>query len=293
MNETIVDAEVVEMPEVEVGTAVAVAPAGNLFATDPVESLEKAKEVASALTDVLRGGGMIANIQRKEYVNVEGWQTLGSMVGVSGVVTHTENIGNGWMATAEARTMDGRVIGRADAICSRDESTWNSRPDYALLGMAQTRAISRALRGPLGFVVKLAGFEATAAEEIPHDGDSLGGGSRPEDNLQMGVLPEGAPFSATVRDASWVNAKGKDKIVLIAGVANTNPNKQDAGEKLWLEPGRPDYKQFVEHICGGIEPPVGGSLAALVGKPFDLTVSLNGQYRNFAISAPTPVEVAA
>lgn len=285
MTETqILEAEVVEP---EPSTEIVAAPVGNLFAADPVESLEKAKEVATALTDVLRGGGMIANIQRKEYVNVEGWQTLGSMVGVSGVVTHTENIGNGWIATAEARTMDGRVVGRADAICSRDESTWSGRPDYALLGMAQTRAISRALRGPLGFVVKLAGFEATAAEEMHGVTDE-----RAEDNLQMGVLPPGSPFAATVREASWVKAQGADKIVVIAGVLNTNGGK-DAGEKLWLAPGKPDYKQFVQHVCDGIEPPVGSSLASLIGKPFDLTVTLNGDWRNFQIATPTPVEAAS
>jgi hypothetical protein len=32
--------------------------------------------------------------------------------------------------------------------------------------MAQTRSSSRALRGPLGFIVSLAGYETTAPEEI-------------------------------------------------------------------------------------------------------------------------------
>jgi hypothetical protein len=35
--------------------------------------------------------------------------------------------------------------------------------------MAQTRAISRALRAPLGQIVILAGYEPTGAEEIPAD----------------------------------------------------------------------------------------------------------------------------
>ena len=35
--------------------------------------------------------------------------------------------------------------------------------------MAQTRATSKALRGPLGFIVHLAGFSATPAEEMPSD----------------------------------------------------------------------------------------------------------------------------
>jgi hypothetical protein len=40
---------------------------------------------------------------------------------------------------------------------------------YAIRSMAQTRAISRALRAPLGQIIVLAGYEATPAEEMPAD----------------------------------------------------------------------------------------------------------------------------
>lgn len=286
--ETIIDAEVVEA---EPATDMVPAPSTNLFAADPVESLEKSKQVATALTDVLRGGGMIANIQRKEYVNVEGWQTLGSMVGVSGVVTHTEKLDNGFMATAEARTMDGRVIGRADALCTRDESSWKSRDDYALLGMAQTRAISRALRGPLGFVVKLAGFEATSAEEVPSEGFSDSHGGINEDDYQWNVLPDGQRFTAHVLEAKWVNARGKDKLLIVCAVTNANGGK-DAAEKLWLEPGRADFIDACQFIGGGAPVPVGEDVSEWVGRDFDLTINIrDGKWRNPKIDVATPVEV--
>ncbi len=149
---------------------------------------------------------------------------------------------------------------------------------------AMTGALKYALRQP---------FMIPTGDDAEHDSGNGGGSSdRAEDSLQMGVLPPDSPFLATVREATWAKPKGKDKIVAVVGVLNTNGGL-DAGEKLWLEPGKPDYAQFVEHVCMGIEPPVGGSLAALIGKPFDLTVSLNGEWRNFTIAAPTPVEVAA
>ena len=47
----------------------------------------------------------------------------------------------------------------------RDEPNWRDKPDYALRSMSQTRATSKALRLPLGFVVALAGYEVTPAEE--------------------------------------------------------------------------------------------------------------------------------
>lgn len=165
----IVDAEVV-------GTDVAVVeqPSANLFRTDdPAEVVVRATKVADALKGVLKSQGMIHNIQGKEHVAVEGWTTLGSMLGVTAVVTHTEPVDGGFKATVEARTLDGRVIGAADAICTKHErrGPWRSADDYARLSMAQTRATSKALKGPLGFVVRLAGFEATPAEEMTFAAD--------------------------------------------------------------------------------------------------------------------------
>ena len=142
----------------------------NLFGTDdPVEVVEKAGRVAQALKDVLSRQGMVQNIQGREHVKVEGWQTLGSMLGVVPVVTWTREIETGWEARVEARTLDGRVVGAAEAMCSRDERMWSKRDPYALRSMAQTRATSKALKGPLGFIVTLAGYEATPAEEMPHE----------------------------------------------------------------------------------------------------------------------------
>ena len=46
------------------------------------------------------------------------------------------------------------------------EKTWAGRDDYALRSMAQTRATSKAMRQPLGFIITLAGFDATPAEEM-------------------------------------------------------------------------------------------------------------------------------
>jgi hypothetical protein len=89
------------------------------------------------------------------------------MLGVVPVVEWTRKTDTGWEARVEARTLDGRVVGAAEAMCTRDERTWKSRDDYAIRSMAQTRATSKALRQPLGFVVTLAGFEATPDEEMP------------------------------------------------------------------------------------------------------------------------------
>lgn len=164
MSET-VDADVVE---VGAELVPAHAPSPALFGDDPVEVIEKASVVANALKAVIDRQKLYATIQGKQHITVDGWQLVGQMVGVTAVCVSTEPVDGGYLATVEARAADGRVVGRADALCTKHEKRgpWKSSDDYARLSMAQTRATSKALKGPLGFVVSLAGFANTPAEEM-------------------------------------------------------------------------------------------------------------------------------
>jgi hypothetical protein len=135
---------------------------------DPAEVLKRATETANALKSVLDQQGMVQNIAGRGHVRVEGWTTLGSMLGVTPVCVWTRRLTepDGWEARVEARTLDGRVIGAAEAECLRGEKRWKTADDYALRSMSQTRATSKALGSVLRFVVTLAGYSGTPAEEV-------------------------------------------------------------------------------------------------------------------------------
>ena len=157
-NGEIVEAVVVQSTEV--------APSGLFGTDDPLKVVEKTTEIADALKDVIVQRGLYSKIQGKTFVQVEGWRLLGGMVGVTALVTEMVKQDNGFQATCEAHSADGRMVGRAYGICTRDERRWAKADDSAIMGMASTRATSRALRGPLGFIISLAGYEATGAEEM-------------------------------------------------------------------------------------------------------------------------------
>jgi hypothetical protein len=53
-------------------------------------------------------------------------------------------------------------------MVSRAEEKWSRRDDYALRSMAETRAESRAWRKAIGWIVHLAGYNPTPAEEMGH-----------------------------------------------------------------------------------------------------------------------------
>ena len=74
-------------------------------------------------------------------------------------------------------TKNGAGVGWGEGRCTRGEASKVAQEDYALSSMAQTRAQSRALGAPLKFVVKLAGYETTPAEEL--DGAAAGRGAGP------------------------------------------------------------------------------------------------------------------
>jgi hypothetical protein len=137
--------------------------------TDPDIALKRMSEIAERLIDVVRDRQLVARIQGKEYLTAEAWQVVGGMVGVLPVVVWTKpnETGDGYIARVEARTLSGQVVGAAEAECSRAEKLWKDRYPSTLRAMAQTRAVSRALRAPLGQIVALAGYDAASAEEIP------------------------------------------------------------------------------------------------------------------------------
>jgi len=79
-----------------------------------------------------------------------------------------------WWSTSEAtveliRASDGAIIGRGSAICGMDESTWASRPRYARRSMAITRATGKAFRLGYSWIITLAGYAPTPAEEMTDD----------------------------------------------------------------------------------------------------------------------------
>ena len=149
----------------------------TLFGTDnPAAVVERASSVATALASVIKERKLSSRISGKEHVNVEGWTLLGSMLGVFAEVEWSRPLDNGWEARAVARTLNGNVVGAADAMCTRSEGAWSRRDEYALRSMAQTRAVSKALRLPLGFIMHLAGYSATPAEELADEQPERGAG---------------------------------------------------------------------------------------------------------------------
>ena len=81
--------------------------------------------------------------------------------------------GPGRKATAEViRLSDGMVVSTATHECgTKGDDVWVNRPPNAQASMAQTRAAGKAFRNILSWIVVLAGYDTTPAEEMPRTSD--------------------------------------------------------------------------------------------------------------------------
>lgn len=148
---------------------------GTLQAASPRALVDGAREMANALADVIEHQKLATAIQGRRYVKVEGWTTLSIMLGVVPREVGTTEQDGVFTATVElVRIADQGVISRASAECgSADEldrygkPVWAARPRYARRSMAQTRATGKACRLAFSWIMALAGYEPTPAEEMP------------------------------------------------------------------------------------------------------------------------------
>ena len=148
----------------------------SIFSNDPVQALEKASELVTALAKRCTGPNFISVIKGKQFPKVEWWTTVGASLGLFPYTIFSNRIDiDGKKYKYEARvevrnSQNGMAITSAEAICSTEESAWGKRDEYAIKSMAITRATAKAYRIGLSFLATLAGLEPTPAEEIPPNG---------------------------------------------------------------------------------------------------------------------------
>ena len=152
-------------------------------------------QLSNELSKLIREKGLSSNIQGKQFVNVEGWQFAGASLGLMPIITETKDLSNEtsikYMAICEVRNINtGAVVATGIALCSNAEKTKRYFDEYAILSMAQTRAIGKAYRNLLAWLMKAAGFEATPAEEMDFAHDEPKKPSKPVQEVVAEIIDE-------------------------------------------------------------------------------------------------------
>src|SRR3990167_84633 len=163
----------------------------------PEETIEIARRAAKALQSVVSQKPKPVIMNGEQYLEFDDLQLLGQFYRYAvktGDATPVD-IDGVKGAKAHADLVDfhtGLIVGGAEAYCMRDEEKWNTRPKYEwqeqpdgqnklvkiadepvpwfqLASMAQTRAGAKAFSNRLRWVVVLAGYRGTPAEEMNED----------------------------------------------------------------------------------------------------------------------------
>jgi hypothetical protein len=150
----------------------------TLFDLSPKDQVAFATDVANVLTDVIDRQKLYTMIQGKKHVRVEGWSTMGTLLGVlpreSRVIEHADGSFEAYVDLINSNT--GLVVGGGSALCSIDEPRWGSAPKFSRRSMAITRATGKAYRLAFSWIITMAGYEATPYEEMPDVGAATGTG---------------------------------------------------------------------------------------------------------------------
>lgn len=139
-------------------------PLGFVAQSDPSEMYESFRKfVNSAKLAVSMQNG-------KKYLLAEAWLYLAHLNCITPACTTTEVFDGKELVSVKTHCnlIDDRgvVISSSDMIASKNEAFLKNLDDYAVYGMSQTRAITRAIRNVYGYVARGAGFESTPAIEM-------------------------------------------------------------------------------------------------------------------------------
>lgn len=138
-----------------------------------ISKSDETLNLAVDLARFIKENKLFLSIQGKEYVNVEGWQYAGSRLGILPVVEELINVSdeNELKYQAKVKLLNLRseqIVGTGFAICSNKESGKKYYQEFAIASMAQTRAIGKAYRNILAWIIRAAGYEPTPAEEMEY-----------------------------------------------------------------------------------------------------------------------------
>jgi len=182
---------------------------------EPAIVLEEAKKAAKALSQVIAGKKKPVIINGEQYLEFEDWMTVARFYGITAKVISTNPISFGDVQGFEARAValqvsTGEEISAAEAMCLNDEANWKNRPLFMLRSMAQTRACAKTLRNVLAWVVVLAGYKPTPAEEMEGINGKKPPVGMPTEKGKEGEVAQNPTIEVSIDKVTQTAGKKKD-----------------------------------------------------------------------------------
>ena len=128
------------------------------------------KSLADDVKDFATKNHCVVTNGGKNYVTTDVWQYILNKVGLTPIFSTSRKNEDDKKPYIECtcllKNSAGTVISESSMIATKEEDFLKESPDYASWGMAQTRALCRAVKNIYGYIVKEAGFTPTPLCEI-------------------------------------------------------------------------------------------------------------------------------
>ena len=213
------------------------------------EDVQNAHEKAMILHDIIQQQNLYTQIGNSQHLRVEGWQVIAKGYGLSLDIEWSRPLpGGGFEARAVARDLQqmkncldqgmdieaaraASEIQAGDAECgSPGDDNWVNKPHFQQRSMAQTRATGKAAKLCLGWVVTLAGYSATPAEEMVREQPAP---RREQQQPRQQPTPRQQPQQAP-QQAVVIEQDGNEYGVCPVHNEPWNPSNQEITEKWGL-----------------------------------------------------------
>ena len=173
-------------------------PERRITAKQFAAEIEEARQKAKLLRQIVDSQHLYQTIGTKKHLYVEAWETIAKGYGYIPDIEWTRKAEEGgWEAKAVLKDWGGNVVAGAEAECGTlGDSNWLGRPSFQQRSMAQTRAVGKVCRIALAWVVVLAGYAPTPAEEMDTGSDRSSAKAKP--------IPKSATEAPPIKsDMSW------------------------------------------------------------------------------------------
>lgn len=164
-------------------------------------------QFSKVLTKFITENKLSCVIQGKQYVYCDGWKFAGTSFGLTAIpnkpINESKDKEIKYSCECDIINIQTQVkLSYGFAICSNLEAKKKSFDEYAIASIAQTRAIAKAYRNLLGFIMNAAGFEATPAEEAEGIKEEK---QENKADISKEILEEISKFTDKKRLQDWAN----------------------------------------------------------------------------------------
>lgn len=136
-----------------------------------IANIKDIETFAPELKKFIEDHKLTTTYEGKNYALVDAWKFAGLNFGLTCIPEQPVRMqpATEIKYSCEAKVIESKsreLICAGYSICSNQEESKKGSPENTICSMAQTRAIAKAYRNLLGFLMQVAGFESTPAEEM-------------------------------------------------------------------------------------------------------------------------------